>query len=179
MITRQLLLFIISISLVLNVFSQPSEQDIKNLYQKTHAFYLSKNYDTAMILTNMLIALDTNNCELYLLKGNILAERNKQAIDSVENFYFKSLKKNCDPIKVYLGLENLYFNKMVFDKALLYINKSINLKPDSGYLYFRRASTKLLLDDKPGMKTDLIKAKENGYSDAGIMLKTIENLDME
>jgi len=167
-----------SIFFVLNAFAQPNGQEINSLYQKTYAFYLSKKYDTAMVLTNKLIALDSNNCKFYLLKGNILTERNKEAIENVEYLFFKSLKKNCDSVKIFLGLENLYFNKMVFDKALVYINKSIKLKPDSGYLYFRRASTKLLLN-KPGMKADLLKAKEKGYSDAGIMLKTIENLDMK
>lgn len=175
---RQSIIFVMSIFFVLNAFAQPDGQEINSLYQKTYAFYLSKKYDTAMVLTNKLIALDSNNCKFYLLKGNILTERNKEAIENVEYLFFKSLKKNCDSVKIFLGLENLYFNKMVFDKALVYINKSIKLKPDSGYLYFRRASTKLLLN-KPGMKADLLKAKEKGYSDAGIMLKTIENLDMK
>ncbi len=156
---------------------QSAGNDKDAMYSSSYALFLSNKYDTAMALANKLIRLDSNNCKYYKLKGDILTEINKESIDSVEAFYKKSLQKGCDSTTVYIGLENLYFNKMKFDQALVYINKIIALKPDSGYLYFRRASTKMLLDDRKGMKADLEKAIEKGYTDADIMLKTIDGME--
>ena len=69
--------------------------------------------------------------------------------------------KSKSRVYLFISRSHEFLNK--HHEALVFINKAIDLNPNSGVLYFDRATTKNYLRDKKGYCLDLQISKDLGY----------------
>jgi len=130
------------------------------------------NFKKAQDLYSILISMDPNNKDYYLYRGICYLHFN--IFDSAQIDFTSALNLGYNKMKIYSYMSLLCRLRKEYKEALLYINKMIAMKPDSGYLYYDRGGILLTLRDNEAAMNDFKKAAELGDPNAKYLLKRIE-----
>jgi tetratricopeptide (TPR) repeat protein len=163
-----------------NLFSQDGLEGKteKELNASYHLEFFRENYDKCLKLSKRLIKINPDSAEYYIYRANLFHYKNNY--DSLKFYLQKALEKGYDTLKVYH--EYARFHEMKSEKyelALKYINKMIDIKPDSSELYIERGGIKgSHFEDVDGYLEDLRIAAEMGNQSAKNLLKQFKE-DLE
>lgn len=144
---------------------------LKGKYSEARTCLLHGNIERAEKIAYYLVKIDSLNGRYYDLLGDINLEMNQ--FDKSLIFYKLSYNKCGSKLKYYRNLKLLYSQANKADSSLFYLNKMIEIKSDSAFLYEERSIYKLDLKDMNGVKEDLKKAIELGDQNAVKLLKIL------
>jgi Trypsin-like peptidase domain/Tetratricopeptide repeat len=109
-----------SISMILN-------QPLDNYFQMGYNEFLNKNFLLSIIYYQKVKSTGIE-VDVPLFYSIALSYENLNNLDSAEYYYKKSLAAHVT-VETYIGLGNIYFARMQFDRAISYYNEAMKLDP--------------------------------------------------
>lgn len=130
-------------------------------------------YEKNIKLVNQLIEFDSLNPDLYIERASYYSTLEQYKLSNKD--FFKALALGVDTIKIYSRISSNYKFKNDYNKALNWIDKAINIYPDSAYLYIKRSNINVLMKKNDSiLMQDLLKAKELGSKRAEELIQIME-----
>lgn len=125
------------------------------------AYYSLKQPDSALVYFQKALKIDSSNANAYRWRGEIKYDKNdnKGAVDD----YSLAIKYNPSASNHFARGLGYYYLKN-YKKAVVDMDKGIELNPNIGQYYYDRGDAKELLKDQDGACRDWKMAKAKGYS---------------
>ena len=133
-----------------------------NLYSNWgYAYYKLKQPEKALIYFEKSIEIDPNNGNAFRWRGEIKYDKNDNK--GAEEDYTLAISKSPTASN-YFARGLAYYYLKDYRKALIDMDKAIQINPNMAQYYFDRGDTKDLINDFDGACRDWKIAKEKGYN---------------
>ncbi len=106
-------------------------------YEMAYAYYLKKDYTTALNIMKALAEKDNVNDKVYQLLGSLYDINGDTA--SAMKTYRTGLKKHPHSGSLLNEIGNYYYDKLLYNRAMAYYERGIEVAPDYASNYFRAA----------------------------------------
>ncbi len=111
--------------------------DFKILYEMGLAYYLKKDFNTAILIFNQLIKMKDINADCYEMFGNILDDDNQS--ERALEMYYQGLKKFPKSGSLYFQIGNIYLSQKKYNEAVSVFESGIEAEPTYPMNYYRAA----------------------------------------
>lgn len=143
-------------------------EELDICYYKAMALYKAGDTEGAIDACTALIEYDEENWEVYYLRGNIYLQ--EQQNENALADYAQAVSLNDDDVELCVHIYEDLVKAGLDDSGQEYYDKVMSMDPSSGEDYYFVGDLYFLTGDYENARVNLLKAEEEGYDKALLLL---------